>query len=116
MTPDSRGAGRESEVDSACYTDVRNARPVPAAGSTAESRQRCGVCFPDGTIPDHVDEVVVGRYTSKVHLTDDHEVDCSKSTEPDNPSNRTNGLAAKIGSEDFGPDDLEELGAQGGDA
>ncbi|WP_415381449.1 hypothetical protein [Halosimplex sp. TS25] len=115
MTPDSRGAGRESEVGPACYTDVRNARPVPSDGTTAESRERCGVCFPDGTIPDDVDEVVVGRYSSSVHLTDDHEVDCSQTTKPDNPACADSGLAAKIGAEDFGPDDIEDL-ARGGDA
>ena len=103
-------------VDSACYIDVRNTRTVPVDRPTAQARERCGVCFPDGTIPDDIDEVVVGRYASKVHLSDDYEVDCSNSTKPDNPSCRTDGLAAKIGSEDFGPDDLEELEARGGDA
>ncbi|ELZ23472.1 hypothetical protein C475_14403 [Halosimplex carlsbadense 2-9-1] len=116
MTPDSRGAGRESEVDPACYADVQYARGVSSQDTVAKSREKCGICFPDGTIPDHVDEVVVGRYTSSVHLTDDHEVDCSKSNVPDNPSCADQGLAAKIGAEDFGPDDLEELGARGGDA
>jgi|GEM_PF-3811696 len=116
MTPDSRGAGRESEVDPACYADVQYARAVSSRDSVAQSREKCGICFPDGTIPDEIDEVVVGRYTSKVHLTDDHEVDCTGTTEPDNPSCRSNGLAAKIGDEDFGPDDLEELGTRGGDA
>lgn len=104
------------EVDAACYADVRSTRTVPSDGSTARSREKCGVCFPEGTIPDYVNEVVVGKYTAKVHLSDDHEVDYAKTACPDDPVCADEGLAAKIGAEDFGPDDLEELETRGGDA
>ena len=102
------------ELESACYVDLRNPRHVPASGTTAESREKCGLCFPNGTIPDDVDEVLVGHYKSKVHLTDEHEAD-TEITTPDNPACRSNGLAAKLGSEDFGPDDIEDLASRGGD-
>ncbi|WP_436924939.1 hypothetical protein [Halosimplex amylolyticum] len=102
------------DVDPACYVDVRNARRVDSDGPVAESRGKCGVCFDDGEIPEDVDEVVVGKHTSKAHLPDGYEVS-SEATIPDNPSCHTDGLAAKIGAEDFGPDDIEDL-ARGGDA
>lgn len=102
------------EVESACYLDVRNAREVDSESTTAESREKCGICFDDGSIAADVDEVVVGRYSSKVHLPDGYEVNTDATT-PENPSCRTEGLAAKLGAEDFGPDDIEDL-ARGGDA
>ena len=106
-----------TDVDTACYLDVRNARTVDADSTAVENREKCGICFPEGTIPDHVDEVVAGRYTSKVHLSDDHVVDSDeKPTLPDEPSCGADGLAAKIGSKDFGPEDLDELASTGGDA
>ena len=102
------------DVESACYLDLRSARQVDADSPVSQDREKCGLCFDDGAIPDDVDKVVVGKHTSKVHLPNGHEVDYN-ATNPDNPSCRTDGLAAKIGAEDFGPDDLEDL-ARGGDA
>jgi len=103
------------QLESACNYDLRNPRAVSASCTAAKSREKCGLCFPDGTIPEDVDEVLVGHYKTKVHLTDDHEAD-SEGNVPDEPVNGSNGLAAKIGSEDFGPEDIEELASRGGDA
>lgn len=103
-------------VEPGCYTEVRNARTVDADSSAAQSREKCGICFTDGEIPDSVDEVVVGRHTAKVHLTEEYEPDYEATLTPDNPSCSTEGLAAKIGAEDFGPEDLEEFPTSGGDA
>ncbi|QLH83381.1 hypothetical protein [Halosimplex pelagicum] len=101
-------------VDNACYLDLRSARKVDSDSPVANNRDKCGLCFDDGEIPDDVDEVVVGKCSRRVHLPEGHEVDYGATT-PENPSGRTSGLAAKIGAEDFGPDDLEDL-ARGGDA
>lgn len=103
-----------TDLEVACPNDVRGAREVDADGSTAQGRETCGYCFENGVIPHDVDQVVVGRYTSKVHLSDDHDVS-GDAAKPDNPSCQADGLAAVIGAEDFGPEDVPAL-SEGGDA
>jgi len=107
----------DDHLASACYVDLRNPRTVSVSAIDPENRDKCGLCFPDGTIPDEVDEVLVGHYKSKIHHTadDDHELD-DQVTTPDDPVCAAEGLAAKLGAEDFGPEDLEELASRGGDA
>jgi len=107
----------DDQLASACYVDLRNPRTVSLSAIDTENRDKCGLCFPDGTIPDDVDELLVGHYKSKIHLTadDDHELD-NQVTTPDDPVCAADGLAEKLGSEDFGPEDLEELASRGGDA
>ena len=106
----------DDKLASACYVDPRNPRTVSVSAIDPANRDKCDLCFPDGTIPDDIDEVLVGHYKSKIHLTDDdHEVD-NQATTPNDPVCAADGLAAKIGAEDFGPEDLEELASRGGDA
>jgi len=101
------------DVEPACYYSLQNAWTVEIGNSSAENREKCEVCFPNGEVLDGVDELVVSRYSSKVHLPDEYDVDYNTAT-PDEPCTRTEGLAAKLGADDYGPEDVG-LSTNGGD-
>jgi len=105
-------------ADPACPATPRDPDSYDTDSPTVERRDLCDQCFPDG-IPDHISEVVVGeRYTSSVHLPDElaDRVEHNPAvTAPDEYRHNANGIAAKIGAEDFGPEDIG-LDPSGGDA
>ena len=112
----------KADMDSACKgtRKIKSARFTSAKSQTVEKRDFCSACLPDG-IPDSVQFLLTGDHSTSIHLRKAHEHLADESVyRPDEEDQRchTNGLAAKLGSEDFGPDDLglgDGASATGGD-
>ena len=69
----------EPAKESACY-HVADWRTCPLQSSLRHHRDLCGLCFPDGEIPEEVTHFVYARGGSRLHRSVDQggEADCAR--------------------------------------